>query len=109
MKQPDLNDDQGLGKALDSWKLSSSLPPRFNEMVWSKISSTRNISVREILAERFSAVFSRPAVAWAYVGILMLTGISGGYFFGTAQADEIRTTQMASYIQYVDPYAGLRK
>ena len=104
-------DSNGLGdplqQALREWKVDASLPPRFHEGVWRKIE--RGEAQPETpdwlaLFHYLCALVTRPALAFAYVTVLLLIGLLAGYW--QSQAANAHAEQMLSarYIQMVDPY-----
>ena len=97
----------GLERALEQWRVSTPLPPRFQEQVWRKIECAKapqRISVGELIARWLESVMPRPAVAASYVSILLV----GGLLAGTWQAQEHNArseqTFARKYVQSVDPY-----
>jgi hypothetical protein len=110
-----MNHDQekgdGLGRALDQWRVSTPLPPRFQEQVWRKIERAQeqqHITLRGLITRWLEGVMPRPAVAASYVGILLV----GGLLAGTWQAQEHNTQAdrafARKYVQSVDPYQAPR-
>ena len=109
MKANEPNDDVPLDALLQEWKLKSSLPPRFNEQVWRRIERAEtapapSISLPTVFANWIATLLTRPALATAYVTVLLAIGASVGW--GQARQETARVTShlSARYAQAVDPY-----
>lgn len=101
----------GLERALGQWRVSTPLPPRFQEQVWRKIECApvpQGIRVRELISRWLENVMPRPVVAASYVGVLLVTGL----LVGTWQAQErnVQAEQAFArkYVQSVDPFQAPR-
>jgi hypothetical protein len=107
----DFEKGDSFDRALDQWRVTTPLPPRFQEQVWRKIECARTqqrCTLRELFARWLAGVMPRPAVAASYVAILLLAGL----LVGTWQAQEhnARAEQIfaRTYVQSVDPYQAPR-
>ncbi len=106
MKPTNENPDP-LSERLQSWSLNAELPPRTRDEVWRRIalSEVESVSAFGMLLRRIQIAFSRPAVAGAYVAILVIAGAVAGSLIGSAKSerhwDELGTRYLAS----VNPYS----
>ena len=69
--------DEPLHELLAQWKVAESLPPRFQEQVWKRIEQAETQKSQTSLAavvRWIEAVFRRPALASAYVAVLLFGG-----------------------------------
>ena len=78
-----------LSKILGDWKVTAPLPPRFQESVWQRIEraqiatgATANIWV--VFATWIEKVLLRPAMAAAYLTVLLGAGGAVGWVQGLA-------------------------
>ena len=98
-----------LDGALHEWRVTSALPPRFQETVWQRIErrEASRVTLFDLLKERMAAVFARPAFAIAYVTALLFAGLTLG--FTQARHESARWDQQleARYVQAIDPYHRL--
>jgi hypothetical protein len=106
MKKP-FEDDQSLRKILRGWKVNSTLPLRFQEQVWGRIGKSETqlapgwwTSVRRWL----EMALARPALAAAYLTVLLLIGVGVGFQQGQSKTERAKSELPARYIQMVDPY-----
>ncbi len=92
-------------RLLKSWRVTTPLPPRFQEEVWKRIERAEaGTSITQGVRAWFAMLFARPAIAVSYVAVLLGIGLAAGFFQAnhkTAQWDH----QLASrYVQTLDPY-----
>ncbi|HXT39243.1 MAG TPA: hypothetical protein VN887_04380 [Candidatus Angelobacter sp.] len=103
--------DARLGRLLNEWKPDAVLPPRFQEGVWRRIAqgddSTRDWRWTDLL-QPIEACFRRPALAVAYVAVLLMVGIGAGLLQAREKASQIDHGLQARYLQAVDPYQKTR-
>jgi len=104
--------NEPLRKSLQLWKVSNTLPPRFQERVWRRIARSQTEAAQPWwagLVGWFDAALPRPAVATSYLAMLVLLGLVAGWH----QAKEVKTrldSQMGvRYVQAVDPYQTPRQ
>ncbi len=106
MKTNDPNDDK-LSGVLRSWKVAEPLPPRFQERVWARIETLAEQGTNAWFVDfntLLQRLFPRPAMAYAYVIILLVAGLTGGYLKAQQQESRIESQLAARYVQSVDPY-----
>jgi hypothetical protein len=109
MKSNKPNDDAPLRALLQEWKPQSSLPPRFLEQVWRRIeraetSPAPSISLPTVLANWIATLLPRPALATAYVAVLLVIGASVGWSQARQETARVTSNLSARYVQSVDPY-----
>jgi len=102
-------DDAPLDALLQEWKPKPSLPPRFQEQVWRRIERAETAPVPTVtLAQLFAAWLAnklpRPALATAYVAVLLVIGASVGWSQARQETARVTIELGARYAQAVDPY-----
>jgi hypothetical protein len=110
MNSKNENDD-GLSKRLRSWKVDASLGPGTADQVWRRIALAESQAPSGFAAflQSIEEVFSRPAVAGAYVTILLLAGVLGGSLFRSTESDSRQRMLASRYLASVDPYNRVRE
>jgi hypothetical protein len=108
---PPEENDLHLRELLKQWPEAGSLPPRFQERVW------KRIALAEASAPTGSgwtqwlgwirAFAARPALAAAYVALLLSMGFSLGWVHGTARSARIDERLSSRYVQVMDPYQSV--
>jgi hypothetical protein len=96
-----------LRKVLRNWTVDSALPPRFQAQVWKRIARVtpeKQPSPAELFGGWLAAVFRRPAMAVAYVAVLLIIGLTTGYMQAHDRAARSESQGRALYVQSVDPY-----
>ena len=106
---PTDENEGGLSKRLRSWKVDASLPPGTADQVWHRIALSETPSPTGFgsLLSSIQDVFSRPAVAGAYVAILLIMGVLAGGVFGSAKSERRDRSLASRYLASVDPYTRL--
>lgn len=105
MKSHDSNNEK-MSAALRVWKVSESLPPRFQEQVWSRIARAE-VARGQWLTDAVAFVerlFARPALAYAYAVLLLTLGLTGGYAAAQQQEARMDSQLAVRYVQSIDPY-----
>ena len=72
-----MKDNQAeLQRTLQDWRVTTPLPPRFQEQVWKRIerAETPGVSLAEALRTWLAAWFAQPAFAVAYVAVFLIAG-----------------------------------
>jgi hypothetical protein len=103
--------DERLRTVLREWKVDVSLPPRFQEQVWRRVSRAEaqaGPSLRQVLARWVETTFSRPAMAVSYVTVLLFVGLTTGYLSALDKSAEAASEWRTLYVQSVDPYQAPR-
>lgn len=111
MKTNKPNDDAPLDALLQEWKVKPSLPPRFNEQVWRRIERAEtapapSVSLATVFANWIATMLPRPALATAYVAVLLVIGASVGWSQARQETARVSSDLSARYVQAVDPYQG---
>lgn len=109
MKTNKPNDDAPLDALLLEWKVKPSLPPRFNEQVWRRIERAEtapapSVSLATVFANWIATMLPRPALATAYVTVLVVIGASVGWSQARQETARVSSDLSARYAQAVDPY-----
>ena len=100
-------DDDVLGKVLGQWTVETPLPPRFQEQVWKRIAKTQVHPEPLALAglrRLIEAVLPRPSFAYAYLAVLLATGVAAGSWAAQAKSSRLDSELSMRYVQSIDPY-----
>lgn len=106
MKSDELNDNR-LSETLQTWKVAESLPPRFQQNVWTRIERGEVLNTNHWfanLAGMLQRAFARPVLAYAYIVTLLAVGLAGGYFKAQERESRVEAQLAARYVQSIDPY-----
>jgi hypothetical protein len=110
MKTEDPNENGApLRALLKEWKPEASLPPRFQEQVWRRIERAESVpapsvSLATVFANWISNILPKPALATAYVTVLLVVGASVGWSQARQETARVNGELRARYAQAVDPY-----
>lgn len=104
-------DDISLSRLLKEWKIREELPPRFQENVWRGIERAKtrpapSVTMAEVLGGWLERLLPRPAVALAYVSVMLLAGGIVGMAHGQQESRRLSAELSQRYVQSVDPYQG---
>jgi hypothetical protein len=103
--------DGSLRGVLREWTVDAPLPPRFQEQVWQRI-ARKEVSAEpgfwQVLVRGLEAGFRRPALAFSYVAVLLMVGLTTGYWQALDRTAHARAEWRAQYVQSVDPYQNPR-
>ena len=100
-------DDRRLSELLQGWQVKESLPPRFGERVWQRISrieTAEPASLWSQLAGWFDQVMMRPSLAVSYVTVLLAVGLAAGYWHARLDNAQMADQLGTRYVQMMDPY-----
>ena len=100
-----------LDAVLRAWKVDSALPPRFQEQVWLRIARAEADGKGVVwsgLLLGLERALARPALAGAYVAVLLAAGLSAGHWQVQREAAQLDRMLGLRYVQAVDPYQALR-
>ena len=97
-----------LEQTLQEWRVTTPLPPRFQEQVWKRIERVEvpGISLADAVRAWFTLAFARPAFAVAYVSVLLVAGLAFGFVQASEKAAHLDRQLEARYLQSIDPYQG---
>lgn len=100
------NSDERLRALLKTWTVEATPAPRFQEHVWQRIarSSRPEPSGFEILFSWLENITRQPALAFAYLAILLVIGLGAGFVQAQKVQAQARSQFEAMYVQSVDPY-----
>ena len=106
------NDDPPLRALLKEWKPQPSLPPRFHEQVWQRIKRAEtapapSVSLTTVFANWIATMLPRPALATAYVTVLLVIGAGVGWNQARHETARVTSDLSARYVQAVDPYQAI--
>lgn len=95
-----------LDRALQEWRVTTPLPPRFQEQVWQRIerAAAPSLSLADVVRGWFITAFARPAFAFAYVSALLVTGLVLGFVQASHKSATWDRQLEARYVQSIDPY-----
>lgn len=100
-----------LRKLLREWNVNEPLPPRFQENVWRRIEqaeiSTAPIPTTTgwaLVKAWLAAMLPRPALAVAYLSVLLVAGMAAGYWQARQTTAHLDNELGTRYVQSVDPY-----
>jgi hypothetical protein len=109
-EQPD-NHDDALRNVLKEWHPAAVLPPRFQENVWQRIEHAEGqaapsvwFAVRHWIGTRLP----RPAMAAAYVAILLVVGATAGWTQAHRTNARVNNELGERYLNTLDPYQAPR-
>src|SRR5258708_5332961 len=104
INKPD-NQDEMLRKVLKEWRPDVSLPPRFQEQVWQRIERMQapvSPSVWAVIAHWIETVLPRPALAAAYLAVLLAVGVTGGWAQARQETTHVRDELGQRYVRVLD-------
>ncbi len=110
MKTNNSNENEtSLRALLQESKQEASLPPRFQEQVWRRIERAETapvptVSLATVFANWLTNLLPRPALATAYVAVLLIIGASVGWSQARQETARVTGELSARYAQAVDPY-----
>jgi len=97
-----------LRKLMHEWKITESLPPRFQENVWRRIerahASQSSPSWLDALAHWLNTMLPRPALASAYVAVLLALGVTAAWARARQETTRVRDELGQRYVRVLDPY-----
>ena len=100
-----------LRRVMREWHVAEPLPPRFQEGVWRRIQQAEanaapmaTTSGLTLFKAWLAAVLPRPAVAVAYLSVLLVAGMASGYWQARRTTAHLDNELGSRYVQSVDPY-----
>lgn len=109
--EPDSH-DEALRKVLQEWRTDASLSPCFQEAVWRRIETTQAHPappVWAVIAHWIGTVLPRPALAVAYVAVLLAIGVTAGWAQGRQETARVKGELGQRYVRLLDPYQAPRQ
>ena len=105
------NQDESLRKVLREWRSDVPLPPRFQESVWRRIEREQAAvapSLWTLVSHWLGSVFPRPALAAAYVAMLLAVGGTAGWAQARQENARVKDELGHRYVRSLDPYQAPR-
>jgi hypothetical protein len=105
MKNEENNDT--LRKVLKEWRVTTPLPPRFQEQVWQRIARVEAGATPGLwvaLRNWLETALPRRTAAVSYFAVVLAVGLTAGHWRGRQKAAELQDRLSARYVQSVDPY-----
>lgn len=101
-----LQPDDPLRSVLRAWRVEAPVPPRFRENVWRRLeaSDAPGTTVWALFWQWLESALARPALAVAYVTVLVTAGLALGFLQGQSHSSRAEAQLAASYLQSIDPY-----
>ena len=100
-----------LHRVLSEWRVTEPLPPRFQEGVWRKIQQAEasgkpvaTVTAWMMFKAWFAAALPRPAVAVAYLSVLLVAGMAAGYRQARQATAHLDNELGLRYVQSIDTY-----
>ncbi len=96
------------------WKVNEPLPPRFQEAVWRRIEGaqsgeTGKVSAWEVITRWIETVLPRPALATAYLAVLLAVGVTAGWTQAEDKTARVKDELGQRYVRVLDPYLTPRQ
>ena len=104
--------DMALTKLLKEWRTDAPLPARFQDGVWRRIERRQTPAaslVWDIVAGWIGTMLPRPALAAAYVAILLTIGVTTGWTQARQETARVKGELAERYIRVLDPYQTPRQ
>jgi hypothetical protein len=103
------NRDDALSKVLKEWRTEASLPPRFQEAVWQRIGHAQTHahpipSLGALIAHWIGTVLPRPALAAAYLAIVLGIAATLGWAEGRQENSQVKSELSERYVRVLDPF-----
>ena len=99
-------------RALSQWRVSSPLPPRFQEAVWRRIERAERVaspSVWAVIAHWIGTMLPRPALAASYIALLLAIGVTAGWAQARQETERVKSELGERYVRVLDPYQTPRQ
>jgi len=109
------NHDEALRKVLKEWRTDTALPRRFQEAVWQRIERAERVpvpaapSVWAVIVHWIGTVLPRPALATAYVAVLLAVGVTAGWAQARQETLRVKGELGERYVRVLDPYLSPRQ
>ncbi len=109
------NQDEALRRVLKEWRTDVALPPRFQEAVWRRIELAEPVpapiapSLWAVIAHWIGTVLPRPALATAYVAVVLAVGVTAGWAQARLETARVKGELGERYVRVLDPYQTPRQ
>lgn len=109
MNNENPNSDAPLRQVLKEWKVGAALPPRFRDQVWRRIAraetaSLPSFSLAAMFEKWIATVLPRPALATAYLTLLLALGAGMGWSEARRETSRVSHELGVRYARTIDPY-----
>jgi hypothetical protein len=103
------HEDRPLRGLLKQWKATPGLPPGFQDRVWRRIQQDEaqpivSVPLWTVWTNWVTAALPRPALAAAYVAVLLAIGATFGWAQARHETERVNGDLSARYVRSVDPY-----
>lgn len=107
------HEDERLRALLKEWKAKPALPPSFQEQVWRRIERAEaqpviSVTLWTVWTNWIAAVLPRPALATAYLALLLASGATVGWAQARQETGRVSGDLSTKYVRLVDPYQAPR-
>ena len=107
------DEDARLSAVLKGWRVTATLPPRFQEHVWRRLErQDQQPSVLALLQKLavywIGALLPRPALAVCYVALLLVFGADAGWMEARQGTARVIDELSLRYVHSVDPYQKIQ-
>ena len=115
MKTNDPDNHKALQNLLKEWRSAAPLPPHFQESVWRRIEQAERAPVPAtppiwaVLAHWIGSMLPRPALATAYVAVLLAVGVTAGWTQAREETARVKGELSDRYVRVLDPYLAPRE
>lgn len=101
--------EDALDRVLRQWTVTTPLPPRFQEQVWQRIAKTETRTEPApapwaALWRLIEVVLPRPKFAYAYLAVLLVTGVAAGSVAAQIKSNRLDSELGMRYVQSIDPF-----
>ena len=106
------NQDESLRKVLQEWRSDAPLPPHFREAVWHRIErgqALASLSLSTLARHWIGGLLPRPALAVAYMAILIAIGGAAGWTQARQETTRVRDELGDRYVRVLNPYQAPRR
>jgi hypothetical protein len=111
MKMDPEQNDASLDKCLQSWRVTASLPPRFQEQVWHRIEQAetgREIPLLAALQNLAGLFLTHRAWVASYLTLALVVGLALGFHQAREETSSLSANLGQRYVQSLDPYLKMR-
>jgi hypothetical protein len=107
------HESEPLRALLKEWQAMPSLPPSFQEQVWRRIEQADaqpvvSVPLWTLWTNWIATVLRRPALAIAYVAVLLAIGATVGWAQARQETERVSDDLSGRYVRSVDPYQTTR-
>ena len=107
MKTNEPDKPDALRKVLQTWRADVALPPQFQVDVWRRIERAEALGIPSVwsaLARWIGTLLPRPALAVAYITVLVVVGTTVGWTQAHQTNARVKSELGERYVHELDPY-----